>query len=177
MLDKILLVILVLLMPLGLLASFFILDEPSLSLNNDPVDVDKIEQIINDAVKAEQPAPVSTPKPFSLAEVSYSTVSGRLKVKAKAPDTKPTVMVSATVLPIVSETGEDSDEDPADESSGDVQGLEVKLFSIVPKPDRTFTYELDLSNNKNPSIAEIRLEQNDSYQLVRYDIANDQPLP
>ena len=156
LIDKILIAILVILLPVGILLSRYILTN-DISPNEELViDAKKLKAMINEFERIDKETNALS-KDFVMSSVSYATESGSLIVKGTAPSSSMNVMMSATVLP-----SKDLEEEDG------VLGSIVENYSILVKRDGSFLINLPIENSQN--IVEIRLEQEEVVRTIRYDL-------
>lgn len=172
--DKLLLGLLVVLLPLGVLVSYLMFSNADVSdgqIQEAQVDTTKLEQLIEDvtqqkAQEVQQAQIASQGKlPIDIAQVSFATESGTLKVKGRAPQPTTSVLVTATYLPINQTVAElEPEEEPS------VQGISVDTVSVIPSAGGEFVYEYAVDSKQTDGIIELRLEQDDIVRTVRFDL-------
>jgi len=170
LIDKLLLVLLIVIGPLGLVGAYVMMGQEGESLESTvAIDEAKLEELAA-RLSNQQAATVAapTPKPFMLASVGYASQSGELVIKGKAPEGTASVMVTATVLPT-------SEELAKLEEGEAVKGSQVETESVVPKTDGEFSYGYDLGR-ATKGIVELRLEQGESVKTVRFDLETRKQL-
>jgi hypothetical protein len=168
--DKLLIVLLLTLLPVGLWFSYSwakSADEKSSGGVAGATDTQKIESLIAQ-INAQKtaPRPETTPLPFSITDVSQASESNTIKIRAKAPANDLAVLVSATVLPVEDKTASGSAK-----KDDLVKGSKVDTWSIAPENDKTFEVSVELDKKQKDGIIELRLEQDRSINTVRFDIA------
>ena len=170
LIDKILLGLLIMLLPIGLVISskFLVEDQLENQTAAAALDAEKLQAAINDAVRQQQPV-VVTPKPFAIAEVSYASESGIFQMKGTAPAAASNIVMSVTVLPPAGSL-------TIEEQIGSVKGVEVQTLSVIPEDDGAFVFAQEIKEDLQTGVIEIRLEQNDSVKTVRFDLAKRKQL-
>lgn len=163
MVDKILLALMIFLMPLGLLVTYKLFPSQEETEQKQVELEKKIDGLMAQISAANVPVakPVST---IQLSQVVYASESGTLKV-AGAGQSGAAVMVSATVLP--------ASKDEKDKSA--VKGHQVEVFSVETNGKGVFSFEYDVGR-LSEGIVEMRFEQKESVQTVRFDMAKKQQI-
>ncbi len=160
--DKIILGLLVVILPVGVFFSYRVISNEGEETSSDYVGIDeaKLEDLVNKLSTQKTPV-VAEPKakPISISSVVYSTESGKLKVAGSVPEANAAVLVTATVLP----HGEDDEEDT-------VKGLIVETVPVLPTDKKAFMYEYEVDEDELTGMIELRIEQNDSVRTVRFDL-------
>ena len=153
--DKILLVLLVLMLPLGLGISYLIYTHNQEDKTDESllIQQQKLDNIANQLSAQNQS---KKPKSFSIGSIKYASSSGSLEISGKAPGEGASVLISATVLPV--------DEQGVDK----IKGSQVTTVSIVPEIDKSFIYQFPTRQKKG--IVELRLVQNESVTTIHYDL-------
>jgi len=166
LIDKLLLGLLVILLPLGLFLSQWLLSPAEETTESTTpateVDITKLEQLIRTTVAQSQPKK-EVVKTFSVEKVSYASESGILRVEGKAPEAASSILVSTSVLPKKSET-------PPETDSSSI-ATPVQVYSIQPSPDTSFKYDYEVDKADLDEVIEIRLDQNLSTKTIRFDIS------
>ncbi|MFC1654027.1 hypothetical protein ACFL1M_04235 [Patescibacteria group bacterium] len=152
--DKLILALLVIMLPIGFLVSYKILAEGDLPGKETSIDAKKLKQMVDRYSQLEE---YTMPKQkFVVSSVSYASESGFLSVTGVAPSSQATIMMSATVLP-----HNDSEKEL-------VLGNSIDAFAVSPKNTGAFefVYPVDISS----SVVEIRLEQEEVVRTIRFDL-------
>lgn len=161
--DKLLLGLLVLLLPMGLLVSFVFFRSPAESsgvVKSAQIDEAKLRELISQTVQQNQ-TPVTTPKPIMISEVKFASDSGVLQLKGTAPKGGSSVLVSATVIQRTSDEEDDDDR---------VRGSVVETVSVWPEETGVFEYQYEVARSNYQDLIELRLEQNDSVYTIKFDL-------
>lgn len=169
--DKLLLGLLIVLLPLGLWAAHRAtqpnIEEEIQSNSTRPATVEELTQIIQEL---QQPVPTSEPNnpEIQITNVSFASESGTLQVAGTASDPQLSVMVSATVLPLGQDDPQELTGDP---NTQDVLGYNVEIRSLRPLPGGGFQFHYRIP--PNTGAIEIRFDQAQSSKTVIYDVTHD----
>lgn len=176
--DKLLLGILVVFIPVGLFLSQWLLTPQQNTTSSEQttstsVDVSKLEQLIRQTVSQSVPKQEAPPT-FSISSVSYASESGILKIEGTAPQPQGSILVSATLM-----------KNPSDINSLDIDtaietdlktGIPVQVYSVQPGENAFFVYEYEVSTENLNSVIELRLDQNLSTKTIRFDLEKKQQV-
>lgn len=157
--DKLLLGLLVLLLPIGLVIGFWMWQDSETEIDPD-IQATQLEQVIETSLRQVIPSP--TPKlEFLIAESVYASESDSLRVEGKAPAPH-TITVSATVLP----NGQNLPEEDQ------VRGQKVDIYSVRTNQRGEFVYEYDLSNlDQTEGIVQLIFSQGGIEHYLEYDLS------
>ena len=170
MVDKLLLGLLVLILPIGLLVV-------NLSGNGDELEdeasdgstivtVDNLEQILTEAQQgAAAKVESAEAEKFNITAVVYASDSGQLEVSGLAPGNKMSVQVSATVLPVSGQ---------ADGDEG-VLGQEVETWAVALSPGQTsfrFVYPVEEAEG----VLELVFVQGSAVEAMQVDLKTGERL-
>lgn len=159
LLDKLLLVLLLLMLPLGVVASKKLLGG---SLTADkPSEFEQLGQTL-EKIADKQKTPGSAIPEIGITGVVASSESGMLTVAGVAPSESTTVTVTATILPTATaETG-------TQKKSDEVLGQTVEIKAIKPKAGGSFSFNYPVRGVTG--VVELRFEQGMSVTTVQYDM-------
>lgn len=164
LIDKLLLVALIGILPLGLIFVFFKSDLEILTASEpEPqVDIAQVESLIDQLTQT----PTPTPKPkFSIGKAAVASKSATLEIDGVAPESNSTVLVTATVLPAMDNS-----------TSQTVKGTRVELISVLPTKDKHFNLELPLRRDELKSVIELRFQQQDTVTTIMIDMETGKQL-
>ena len=167
LIDKLLLGLLVLLLPIGLAISLMVFpsNNSSAEVAGVQLDEENLKALIQETVQQNQPVQ-EKPQPISITQVRYASESGTLKLSGSAPSEIASVLVSATVIKPDSTENVIADDD---EKSA-VKGSSVETFSVLPETNRSFEFELLIDEEDANGVVELRLEQDESIKTVKFDL-------
>ncbi|MGI5827895.1 MAG: hypothetical protein ACOX6V_02615 [Patescibacteria group bacterium] len=170
--DKILILLLVLMLPL----SIFLTSHYKDKLEGEDLEEVKMQKIdkaidqIKTTVASEKKPPVT---PITIESVTYASTSGELKVKGKAPNNNISVMVSATVTPPATSAKTASDSAETVGSSEEaVLGETVEVLAVKPDTEGEFTFVKKL-DPEDVGVIELRLEQLESEVTIQYNLQEE----
>lgn len=170
MLDKILLGLLILLLPLGLLGGKAIMESQSKqkSPDQEEVSVEDLKKILSQVQSSKSTdSPNSVQQKISVSGVSFATESGILRVGGVAPTQQLSVLVSATILPSASSEASNAAELGRGDGGG-VLGRSVEVRSISVGPGGNFVYEYRPTITSG--IIELRFDQDYAQATLQYDL-------
>jgi hypothetical protein len=164
--DKLLLVLLLLMLPLGVVASkhFF----TGTSTETKPSEYEQLGETLQQIANKQQTPKEETSK-IGISGVVASTQSGVLTVTGQAPSETMTVMVTATILPVAGSAPTQSSK------SDDVLGQTVEIKAIKPKAGGTFSFQYPIEDIEG--VVELRFEQGTSVTTVQYDVISGKQIP
>lgn len=154
--DKILLGLLVLLLPIGIWVSHALLTQNTSSVEKVQVGGVKLKEMVGRFSKLALSAKEPTDQ-LIVSRITYATQSGKINLEGKAPSSEMTVMMSVTVLP------------PEAENSDDILGFEVEHVTLPTSKTGAFKAAYPIIRNGG-GIVEIRLEQNEMVKMIRFDL-------
>jgi len=170
MLDKILLVLLILLLPLGILASRQLLKiSPNGATRADVTEkqITDIIQKLNEQVEL-PPQTITQMPTLNVTAVTYASGAGVLKVAGVAPSGTVSITVTAAVLPPETIPELNTGINP------DVLGQTVTIKAVKPQSDGSFTYEYPVKDTLG--IVEINLIQGNAHNTIQYDLQGQKRL-
>lgn len=168
MFDRILLLLLVLLLPLGILASRAITGEvsfagsPSAQLQEQQI-TELVQKLTQNAAA---PSQSNLGPDFTITAVLLASESGRLKIVGMAPQNQELLWVWTA--------SSDSKQKKSTNASAAAQPIWDGPLVIQPQVGGLFTVEVDVS--VMAGVVEVRLEQGKSTSLVRFDLAKNTQL-
>lgn len=162
--DKILLAMMVLMLPLGMFASYKMFPKGDVLAEQDKKleEIDKLINELNSKTASLNNAPKKTP--ITLTRVTYASESGTLRAEGTAPVKSATVLVSATVVPPAPKPAELGGSDDVR-----VFGTKVDTVSVPTATNGTFAFEYEIGSQTD-GFVEIRFEQKDVVETVRFDL-------
>ncbi len=169
MFDRILLLLLVLLLPLGILASRAITGEVSIGGNkNTQLQEKQITELVQ---KLTQNVPAASTQTalgpdFAITAVLLASESGRLRIVGMAPRNQELLWVWTA--------SSDSKQKKNSNASASAQPIWDGPLVVQPQVGGLFTVEVDVS--VMAGIVEVRLEQGKVTSLVRFDLAKKMQL-
>ena len=161
--DKVLLAMMVLLLPLGVFASYKMFPQGDVLAEQDKK-LAQIDNLINQLNQKTAGVNGTANVPITLTRVTYASASGTLRVEGTAPGKKSSVLVSAMVLPPAPA--------PAELGGGTdsrVYGTKVDTVSVPTEGNGTFAFEYDVTE-LTQGIVEVRFEQDSLVKTVRFDL-------
>ena len=163
LLDKLLLVLLVVMLPLGIIFSRkFMVSNPN---QVKEAEVKRIEALLEGLSKDKkvETKEVETKEEsgFNITLVNYASESAVLKVAGVAVDPKMFIWIG-----VVRDSTVDMNPLEATAEKGGL-GKEVVWQTVKPRSDGSFVYEYVVSGD---GIVEVRLEQNKAVETVRYNL-------
>jgi hypothetical protein len=176
--DKLLLVLLLLLLPVGIFVASTLskqtegksADGSSLT---DAATVEDLKKMLESMQNQPKSAPKDALNPIEVTSVAYASDSGRLQVAGLAPQAQVAITVSATVLPPESLLPQEINASASADSN--VLGHAVDVKSIKPASGGSFVYEYALPRNEG--LVQVTLQQGQVTKVVQFDIkANKQIL-
>lgn len=168
--DRLLLFLLISLLPLAVIGTFVYTNRAGSQEDLKALDAEKFEQLVNQVKQTNQAAlSVPTPKPFFLAQVAYASESAELRVKGTAPDSKASILVTTTVLPRNTTVAELDDDEY-------ISGSRVESFSTQPQSDGQFEFVYEIEPGREEDIVEVRMEQDQSVNTIRFDLKDKKQL-
>jgi hypothetical protein len=163
MIDKLLLVILILLLPVGIVASRQVF-LPNQGSGGNADQVKKVEELINRLSDKVQQGTEVNPKTekINITAVTYASATATLRVAGMAPQGKRSITVSATILPpeVIPELNLAVDEA--------VLGQAVTVKAVKPRSDGSFVFEYPVEDTQG--VVEISLNQGLAGAVVQYDL-------
>lgn len=168
MFDRILLFLLVLLLPLGIIASRIISGDLKIPNKNAELQEKKIEALIGKlSAQTSAPPAESNGGGFNVTGVIYASSSAILKVAAVAPKPAQYVWIWMAGVP-KSKSGKAA-------SASAVQQIDsTGPYLINPSSGGSFVHELDMHDYEG--VVEVRLEQGNSRSTVRFDLDHNKQL-
>lgn len=165
--DKLLLVLLIGLLPLGVVIAQWIgKNYVQETESSSTMDIEKIESVIKQSVAQNQPKPEVNP-PFTITSVTYASESGIFKVMGKAPSPHGSILVTIGKFSLNSKQSPT----PSPKQTPLNSGIPVETYSILPDTSSgSFTYEYPITAKEIESIIEIRLQQNESSKTIRFNL-------
>lgn len=182
LIDKLLLGLLVILIPLGIFfAQWFLRTPEEPQVAETEVDVNALEQLIRQAVAQSQPTQKEPKQSFTISAVTYASESGTIRLSGKAPTGDSNILVSATVIPndrktIISDELNPDGTTDEDEELNLEQGLSVQFYSVLPDEQGVFTYEYVVAEELRNSKVELRLDQNQASSTIRFDLVEKRQI-
>lgn len=171
MVDKLLLLILVAVLPIGLMASYQLFPKEVASPKKQEEVEKKLDTLVQQlTVTAQQKSEEA--KPIQFGQVSYASQSGVLSVSGTAPAGNAAVLVSATVLPVANPTSSPGLKKTESEL---IKGSKVEVVSIQPNANGVFKFDYEVGKVSS-GIVELRFEQLDSVKNIRFDLATKKQL-
>lgn len=164
-LDKVLLVLLIVMLPLGVLAVRHITsDETPEEVTG--ATVEELEQLLRELNEEDEHPVAQVPEPptLSISSVSRSTESGVVRVAGSAPHGGVSVMVTATVLP--NEFNQPDEVVSPDEPG--VLGQQTSQQLVPVQASGVFVLELPVSTSSGK--VELHLSQAKAQTVVQYDL-------
>ncbi len=160
MIDKFLIFLLVITLPLGLFAAYRI-QKQAAGKQMDEQRATQIDEALNQIEQAlERPAQPSQPK-ISISSVNYASDSGKLEVTGIAPQPEAQIIVSAVVTSSSKSEGNDK-----------VLGERVDVVAVAPQPDGTFVFKYPIEDESSQAI-ELKFEQNGAISSIKYDLVKN----
>lgn len=172
MLDKIILLLLILTLPVGVV----IAQRYGRSLNSGEVQeetIKKVDALISQINQNPQSAQQATQPEFSVTAVQMASESGTIKVSGIAPKTNAQVMVSAIITPLEApakaKTTKSASES-AEVSSEDVLGQSIETKAITVANDGAFVIAYPIEEPEKAKKIELHLEQGRVSTSIIYDV-------
>ncbi len=166
MFDRILLLLLVILLPLGIVMSRMFTGELSFGTNqSSSVDEKKVEEIVKRLNPSQSSASPSVGKEFNVTGMVYATESGKLKVVGMSPNDQTLLWIWTASSQTKSRKAITS---ASASASAEARPIWDGPLVIQPQAGGFFSVEVDVS--LMAGIVEIRLEQGTSRSVVRYDL-------
>lgn len=161
--DRILLSILVLLLPVGLLISYQLLSSP---INKDElvIDAEKLKVMVENYSNMEinnEPK-----KEIIVSSVSYASKSGIISVSGNAPSSEASVYMSVTVLP--PKPSPTPTVNTLAKNDQLILGRSVNTLSFETESDGSFLIDYEIESLT--TIIELRLEQEETIKTIRFDL-------
>lgn len=171
--DKLLLVVLLLLLPVGIFVAATLTRQSDAKegkniSGQDAATVEDLKKML----ESMQSQPKTTPKESASIEVTsvaYASDSGRLQVAGLAPQPQLAITISATVLPPESLLPQEINASASADSN--VLGHTVEVKSIKPAAGGSFVYEYSLP--RKDGLVQVTLQQGQAVKVVQFDIANN----
>jgi hypothetical protein len=157
MVDKLLLIVLVLLLPIGVLISRYIINtRVDLEVGVTEEKVAELERLLTEL--KELPADESVPevKRFTVFEVSFASDAAELKVTGTAPESTGTIWAQVADFA----EGEEAEEQ---------YFVPVTSMAIQPEEDSAFTFSIPVE--PDAGVIRMRLNQGQSSHELTYSIA------
>lgn len=172
MVDKLLLLLLITLMPIGILVSRQVFAQPKDEAEARAAQIKEVDSLINQLEKkATEPPSEAQVKdePMIINGIGYASDSGSLRLEGQAPKANTTVMVTVTVLPPKVKIPE-----LEPELDTQVLGQEVVIKAVKPKADGQFIFEYPVPGKRG--IVEVQIKQGNAEQLIQFDVENQRQL-
>jgi len=171
MFDRVLLLLLVILLPLGIVASRMFTGELTIGGKTSTVDEQKVAEIVQRlAPQQSTPSQSTATGAFNVTGMVYATESGKLQVVGMAPNNQ-TLMWVWTASTRTKQTKKVASPSAIPESNPMWDGPLV----LEPKVGGFFSVYIDVS--LMAGVVEIRLEQGTAVSVVRYDLDKRVQLP
>lgn len=175
LIDKILLALLIILLPVGILASRKITGGNEASGTGDErvQQLKKIESLLNELSEESLSPQMSNitqdlPMEIVISSVDYSSDSGLLRLSGTAPTDEMAVMISTVVFEEVDEEANSA------VSNIGVLGETVTTEAVMPRDGGAFSYQHIIVDTVG--VVELRVEQDRSVETVRYDLTENRRI-
>ena len=179
LIDKLLLVSLVVLLPIALFLSQWLLgDKDSEKISESAqLDVAGLEKLIRTTVAQSQPQKEAT-REYLISEVKFATESGILDIKGTAPEKDVSILVSISFF----DTNQTPKLLPTDSNSeiedyySQVKGQPVEVYSLLPSTNGQFAYGYKVDKLDYDKKIELRFDQNSYTKTIRFDLKKGQQI-
>ena len=164
--DRLLLLMMILLLPIGLVASYSLFPEDNTSFED--LQEQRLKQI--DGLISQLTYYANQNKedsvPITVTKTEFKEVEGVLRVEGTTPRKDASVLVTATVLP---PNGESLSEEES------IKGLSVETVMVPTNSKAQFIYEFEVEKDSD-GVVELLIEQRGKYQSVKFDLATGKRL-
>ncbi len=176
--DKLLLVLLLLLLPVGIFVAATLSKQSDAKSTTgisakDAATVEDLKKMLESMQSQPKSAPKDVASPIEVTSVAYASDSGRLQVAGLAPQSQVAITISATVLPPESLLPQEINASAS--ADANVLGHAVEMKSVKPAAGGSFVYEFFLP--RKDGLVQVTLQQGPTTKVVQFDIsANKQIL-
>lgn len=166
--DRILLLMLVLILPLGIVFSKTILSKQGEKSQQEEV-VEKVDTLISNIQNRENRAQTPQTPGINITGVIYASDSGRIRIAGVVPSDKHAVMVSATVLPV-----DAIPDELGGKQTESVLGQAVEVRSIKPQVGGSFVYDYPVQEDSG--VIDFLIQQDASVTTVQFDLGSKKQI-
>jgi negative regulator of sigma E activity len=163
LLDKILVILLIITLPLSIYLTS--------KSDNNPIAQPNPEAVVAQAPAQPNPQ-VEKPDPIIINDVSYATQTGQLKIVGVAPIANLNIMVSAVVTKSSEKNATNSAQPSPSAQAESILGKAIEVIAVKTNEKGKFTFAKIISDKSIEEI-EIRFEQAESTTTIQYDLLNN----
>lgn len=172
MIDKLLLVLLITLLPLGIVVSKRVFSPETDAVTARETQIQEVEKLISQLseTQVDQTDATNTlARPITVSGIGFASDSGILRLEGQAPTAATLVKVSFSYLPKVPDIPELNPEVP-----DPVLGQDVVVKAV--KPNESGHYVLEYKVPYKEGIIETTITQGESEQTIQFDLNENRQL-